>query len=112
MSSLVKFAVDELQALVDHLKIGHEAIAKVQDIIDELSSSDYLLIEWSVDDVQQAARMKHELEDSEIEPLSLEDAREVLSLLDKTHDCNDGITWEHIQVAIETLNCEIRRTIC
>jgi len=102
MSSLVKFAVAELQALVDHLKIGHEAIAKVQDIIDELRSSDYLLIEWSVDDVQQAARAQHKIED----------AREVLSLLDKTHDCNDGITWEHIQVAIETLNCEIRRTIC
>ena len=102
MSSLVKFAVAELQALVDHLKIGHEAIAKVQDIIDELRSSDYLLIEWSVDDVQQAARAQHEIED----------AREVLSLLDKTHDCNGGITWEHIQVAIETLNCEIRRTIC
>lgn len=53
-------------------------------------------IKWCIEDVIYQAK------EDEVD-ITKEQASEVLQLLDKQHDCNYGITWETISVAIQTV---------
>jgi hypothetical protein len=52
---------------------------------------DEITITWHFTDIQ-------EIDDS----LTDDEARQVLQMLKKYHDCNNGITWEVIQSTIDT----------
>ena len=53
-----------------------------------------LIITWCIEDVIERAKEKDII-------LSKKDAKEVLELTDKYHDCNIGISWETLDVWID-----------
>ena len=54
---------------------------------------DSISIEWHFTDIQ-------EIDDT----LTNDEARQILQLLKKCHDCNIGINWETIEATIDTFN--------
>jgi hypothetical protein len=53
---------------------------------------DEITITWSIHDVHEA-----------VEGLTDDQARAVLQLVKRSHDANQGISWETLQIAAETL---------
>lgn len=54
-----------------------------------LTSPDWIASWWSIDDVKEVY-----LGDEEYDQLTDDEAREVLRLADKYHDCDIGLNWE------------------
>ena len=54
---------------------------------------DSISIEWHFTDIQEID-----------ETLTNDEARQILQLLKKCHDCNIGINWETIEATIDTFN--------
>lgn len=65
-----------------------QAIPTAEDIV-RLTSPDWIASWWHIDDVKEQY-----LGDGEYSELTDEEAREVLRLADKYHDCEKGINWE------------------
>jgi len=70
-----------------------QEVPSAYDIV-RLSDTDWVSEWWHISDVQLLA------EDME-EELSNDEAREVLRLVKKRHDCNIGINWDVINYWIE-----------
>ena len=59
------------------------------DDIARLTNPDWIASWWHIDDVKEQY-----LGDEEYSKLTDEEAREVLRLADKYHDCENGLNWE------------------
>ena len=59
------------------------------DDIARLTNPDWIASWWHIDDVKEQY-----LGDGEYSELTDEEAREVLRLADKYHDCENGLNWE------------------
>ena len=110
MSYTVKIAVEKLKLLLDSYVIMEASVGEeIQNVIDLLEDPKMLLIEWGEDDIQLKARGRKawllDLKEEEVEekPLTDKQVIEVIELLDRTHNCNYGITWEHISAALDNL---------
>lgn len=57
-------------------------------------SEDWMSEHWHIDDVIEQAE-NHDAQ------LTEEEAREVLSLMDRYHDCNYGHTWDSMDSSID-----------
>ena len=66
-----------------------QAIPKVEDIL-TLTSPDWLVEQWSIEDVQ-----------AECEWVTRDQAREVLLWMKKYHDSTVGINWEFIKAVVD-----------
>lgn len=69
------------------LKEG-QALPRAEDIA-RLTDPDWIASWWHIDDVKEQY-----LGDGEYSELTDEEAREVLRLADKYHDCEIGLNWE------------------
>jgi len=65
-----------------------QAIPSADDIA-RLTNPDWIASWWHIDDVKEQY-----LGDEEYSKLTDEEAREVLRLADKYHDCENGLNWE------------------
>jgi hypothetical protein len=65
-----------------------QAIPSADDIA-RLTNPDWIASWWHIDDVKEQY-----LGDGEYSELTDEEAREVLRLADKYHDCENGLNWE------------------
>ena len=65
-----------------------QAIPKPEDIA-RLTDPNWMASWWSIEDVQEVY-----LGDGEYTEITEEEAREVLRLADKYHDCDVGINWD------------------
>ena len=68
-----------------------QAIPDPRDVL-RLTSPDWMASWWHIDDVQSF----RDYDENDPERLSDEEAREVLRLMDKYHDCEIGINWDVI----------------
>lgn len=65
-------------------------------------------IKWHVDDV--IAQAKENIENGAKYPVpTKEQARDILKIVKNNHDCNYGITWDHITDAIEIIFDDLER---
>jgi hypothetical protein len=101
MSWTVKNAVEKLKVIQERsaTKGGN---SHIQEVIDMLDSPDILLIEWGVEDLIIRATDLQDLGGEQKIP-TIEQAREMLQTLDRTHDCNYGITWEHLDSVLQDI---------
>lgn len=68
-----------------------------------LTDPDWIAIWWHIDDVIGQSK----LWDDEAEPSITEDeAREVLRLADKYHDCTEGLNWDVLDGWIDRVKAE------
>lgn len=124
--STINFVVDKIKKLQQRIdenmeesaiqQPGTEAISKVSlleslsEIITLLKSETVLFLEWNEDDVQGVARQRiahiEDVEECEIKenPLTKEQVADVLRILEKQYDCNYGITWEHLHMAMDYID--------
>ena len=65
-----------------------QAIPSADDIA-RLTNPDWIASWWHIDDIKEQY-----LGDEEYSELTDEEAREVLRLADKYHDCENGLNWE------------------
>jgi hypothetical protein len=65
-----------------------QAIPRPEDIV-RLTDPDWIASWWSIDDVKEQYDG-----DGEYSELTDEEAREVLRLAEKYHDCDEGLNWE------------------
>ena len=65
-----------------------QEVPKAEDIA-RLTSPDWIASWWSIDDVKEVY-----LGDEEYDQLTDDEAREVLRLAYKYHDCDIGLNWE------------------
>lgn len=65
-----------------------QAVPSAADIV-RLTDPDWIASWWHIDDVKEQY-----LGDEEYSELTDEEAREVLRLADKYHDCENGLNWE------------------
>jgi hypothetical protein len=71
-----------------------QAIPEPRDII-RLTNPNWIASWWHISDVQDLDDgWEDEDEPSDPEALTEEEAREVLRLADKYHDCDEGINWD------------------
>jgi hypothetical protein len=61
--------------------------------IKRLTSPDWIASWWHIDDVIEQAEPENQLTEDE--------AKEVLMLMNKHHDCNYGHTWDSMDSAID-----------
>ena len=61
----------------------------------ELRELGFIGIFWGIEDVKQVAKDDYNTE------LSDEDAWSVLDNIEEAHDCNYGVTWNHIHWGLE-----------
>lgn len=105
MSYTVNRAIERLKDIQKH----HPTIGGIQEVIEMLEDPKMLLIEWGAEDVQIKAKERKawllDITEKEVEekPLTDKQVAEVIELLERTHDCNYGITWEHIDSALDNL---------
>lgn len=110
MSYTVKIAVEKLKLLLDSYVIMEASVGEeIQNVIDLLEDPKMLLIEWGEDDVQMKARERKawllDVEEDEVEEKPLTDIQvaQVINLLERTHDCTIGMTWDTIDCALDNL---------
>lgn len=110
MSSTVSWVARMLDKVLEEEKgLSPEGRERISGLIGELKNPKMFLIEWGEEDIQQTARKRIawnlDVEKEQIieNPLSEEEVIEVIRLLEKTHDCNYGMTWDHIDCALDSI---------
>ena len=83
------FAPAVLSAIVEALRTHHSNV--------HVETEDDLFIKWHSSDVLYRA-----VGTGQKKP-TVQQRREVLQLLRNTHDCNDGITWESLDQALDVV---------
>jgi mannitol-1-phosphate/altronate dehydrogenase len=98
MSNTVKEATSILKEVLNNTNFKELPFTKelLEKAVNLLESQSKIFIEWSTEDVFACAEMF----DREIP--TQEEAEKILSIVEDSHDCNYGITWEHfLQVIID-----------
>ena len=77
-----------------------------QDIPDEhdivrLTDPNWVSSWWHISDIHTQANILEGIDNDEAEEITDEEAREVLRLMDKYHDCNNGHTWDSMDSWID-----------
>ena len=80
---------EEAEAQANGLDIPHKQIVTLTDVINPETQVSFV---WGIEDVQGQGKK-----------LTDEQAMEVLEFCKDSHDCNFGMTWEHIDQAINAL---------
>jgi hypothetical protein len=70
---------------------------------------DWLASWWHISDVHQHANILEGIANDEAEEITDEEAREVLRLMDKYHDCEVGINWDVIESWIEHVKAQRKK---
>jgi hypothetical protein len=91
MKVIVEFDLPEGQAIPDP-----------RDIV-RLTDPDWIASWWHIDDIIQ---QDNGAEDEPYSDLTHEEAREVLRLMDKYHDCDVGINWDVIDSWIDHVKAQ------
>lgn len=121
--SRINFIKDKLEELILVVKDGEETpvedleqlnlsyvLDKLEEIKALLTDKTVLFLEWGEDDVQAVARQQiaflENVEEDTIKenPLTKEQVARVLELLDGQYDCNYGITWCHLTMALDYID--------
>ena len=67
----------------------------INEALDVLEEAGYIALLWHLDDVLETAK------GMEVE-ITIPEAEEILYRLKHHHDCNYGVTWEHVQYEIDS----------
>jgi hypothetical protein len=68
-----------------------------------LTSPDWIAIWWHIDDVIGQSKLWNEEEEATV---TEEEAREILRLADKYHDCTEGLNWDVLDGWIERFKAQ------
>ena len=79
-----------LLELAGRNELVKDFISKAQAEVDAYNHKNYILIKWTVEDVQSIAPN-----------LSVHECREALKLAELSHDCEYGIAWETLRACAE-----------
>ena len=91
MTNACKNEIDSYLKAVQNGSMSHEAFYEMLDLL-YFDNASQIAVIWSTEDVM-------ELDDS----FSEEKAFDVLQKVKDQHDCNFGITWEHIGQAMDDM---------
>lgn len=72
-----------------------------------LTNPDWIAIWWSIDDVLGQSKL---WDDDEEPTISEHEAREVLRLADKYHDCSEGLNWDVLDGWIDRVKLQRKAT--
>jgi len=85
-----------------------KTIAEAQGAVKRAFDPDWISSWWHISDVHMHANILEGVDNDEAEEITDEEAREVLRLMDKYHDCEIGLNWEVIEHWIDHVK-ELRR---
>jgi len=85
-----------------------KTIADAQGAVKRAFDPDWISSWWHISDVHMHANILEGVDNDEAEEITDEEAREVLRLMDKCHDCEIGLNWEVIEHWIDHVK-ELRR---
>ena len=121
--SRINFIKDKLDDLIETVKDGADTpiesldqlnldyvLYELKELKELLTDKTVLFLEWGEDDVQAVARQQiaflENVEEDTIKenPLTKEQVARVLEVLEKQYDCNYGITWEHLAMAMDYID--------
>src|SRR5258708_1215905 len=101
---IARRALDYLMANADLTKDEMVAAKHAYVKLDPFIDGDSIASVWSVEDVYSL------ITDEDGEPvenaITVEEARQVLKLVDRTHDATIGINWDVLEVGLETVRRE------
>ena len=92
------------------LVVAEAIIEELKELKELLTDKTVLFLEWNEEDVQAVARQRiaylEDVEECEVKenPLNREQVERVLEVLEKQYDCNYGITWEHLTMAMDYID--------
>ena len=84
-----------------------QAIPDPRDIV-RLTNPDWIASWWHISDIQDCATGWGE--ENEEDAITDEEAREILRLADKYHDCEEGLNWNVYQYWIEHIK-QLRKEV-
>ena len=73
-----------------------------------LTSTDWVAIWWHIDDVLNQSK---QWDDDEKPLISKKEAREVLRLADKYHDCTEGLNWDVLDGWIDRVKAQRKAAV-
>ena len=97
-----------MKAMIEvDIPIG-KTIAEAQGAVKRAFDPDWIGSWWHISDIHQHANSLEGICNDEAEEITDEEAREVLRLMDKCHDCEVGLNWDVIESWIDHVK-ELRR---
>ena len=97
LSTSHDITINDVEEYIKDMGISHigEEAQKLNEQTE--NPADTIHISWCIEDVQgRAAQMDYDIPTDE-------EARDILGKLERNHDCNHGITWDHIDVYLHDL---------
>ena len=109
--SRIRTVIEKIDSMIAEMPIV-DAIIEIwlKEIKELLTDKTVLFLEWGEADVQAVARQRiaylEDVEKCEVKenPLTREQVERVLEVLEKQYDCNYGITWEHLAIAMDYID--------
>ena len=86
------------------------SIAEAQGAVKRAFDPDWLASWWHISDIHTQANIVEGIDSDESEEITDCEAREVLRLMDKYHDCEVGINWDVIDSWIDHVK-ELRKEV-
>ena len=108
--SRIRTVIEKIDNYILNTPIKHEYKFQLIELKELLTDKTVLFLEWGEEDVQAIARQRiaylEDVEECEVKenPLNREQVERVLEVLEKQYDCNYGITWEHLAMAMDYIN--------
>ena len=109
--SRIRTVIERIDSMIAEMPIV-DAIIEIwlKEIKELLTDKTVLFLEWGEEDVQAIARQRiaylEDVEECKVKenPLNREQVERVLEVLEKQYDCNYGITWEHLAMAMDYID--------
>ena len=75
--------------------------AEAEGAIKRAFDPDWMASWWHISDIHMRANIYEGIDSDEAEEITDEEAREVMRLMNRNHDCEVGINWDSIDAWIE-----------
>lgn len=109
--SRIRTVVEKIDSIISRFPVLNTQLEKdLKELKELLTDKTVLFLEWGEEDVQAIARQRiaylEDVEECEVKenPLNRKQVERVLEVLEKQYDCNYGITWEHLTMAMDYID--------
>ena len=109
--SRIRTVIEKIDSMIAEMPIVDTIIEiQLKELKELLTDKTVLFLEWGEEDVQAIARQRiaylEDIEECEVKenPLTREQVERVLEVLEGQYDCNNGITWEHLAMAMDYID--------
>ena len=109
--SRIRTVVEKIDSMISRFPVLNTQLEKdLKELKELLTDKTVLFLEWGEEDVQAIARQRiaylEDVEECEVKenPLNRKQVERVLEVLEKQYDCNYGITWEHLTMAMDYID--------